>query len=120
VKELSFDPYNKLALTNPMERRGVSPQQMREFPQSVITMSPATELMMKAVLSKNLRHDGCPVLSWAMSNVVGHFDTKDNVYPRKERNENKIDPAIALIMAYSRAADEENTNPYATRGVLSF
>ena len=120
VRELSFDPYNKLALTNPMERRGVSAQQMREFPQSVVTMSPATEELMKAVLGRKLKHDGCPVLSWAMSNVVGHFDTKDNVYPRKERNENKIDPAIALIMAYSRATSDESNNPYATRGVLSF
>ena len=30
---------------------------------------------------------------------MGHYDAKDNVYPRKERAENKIDGAIALIMA---------------------
>jgi phage terminase large subunit-like protein len=34
-----------------------------------------------------------------IGNVVGHYDAKDNVYPRKERAENKIDGAIALIMA---------------------
>jgi phage terminase large subunit-like protein len=34
-----------------------------------------------------------------MGNVVGHYDAKDNVYPRKERAENKIDGAVALIMA---------------------
>ncbi len=34
-----------------------------------------------------------------LGNVVGHYDAKDNVYPRKERQENKTDRAIALIMA---------------------
>jgi phage terminase large subunit-like protein len=37
------------------------------------------------------------------SNVVAHTDVKDNIYPRKERPENKIDGIVALIMALSRA-----------------
>jgi phage terminase large subunit-like protein len=37
------------------------------------------------------------------SNVVAHTDVKDNIYPRKERAENKIDGIVALIMALSRA-----------------
>jgi phage terminase large subunit-like protein len=37
------------------------------------------------------------------SNVVAHLDAKDNIYPRKERPENKIDGIVALIMALSRA-----------------
>ena len=36
-------------------------------------------------------------------NVVAHLDAKDNIYPRKERPENKIDGIVALIMAISRA-----------------
>jgi phage terminase large subunit-like protein len=58
---------------------------------------------MQLIISGKIRHDGDPVLAWALSNVVGHFDRKDNVYPTKERPENKIDPAIALIMALGRA-----------------
>jgi phage terminase large subunit-like protein len=44
-----------------------------------------------------VRHNGDPVLGWAMGNVVARKDPKDNVYPRKVRDENKIDPAVALI-----------------------
>jgi phage terminase large subunit-like protein len=47
-------------------------------------------------------HDGNPVLSWMIGNVVGHYDAKENVYPRKERPENKIDGPVALIMAIGR------------------
>jgi hypothetical protein len=30
------------------------------------------------------------------SNVVAHLDVKDNIYPRKERAENKIDGIVGL------------------------
>jgi hypothetical protein len=39
---------------------------------------------------------------WDLSfGAVG--DAKDNIYPRKDRAENKIDGIVALIMALSRA-----------------
>ena len=50
-----------------------------------------------------IAHDGNPVLAWNIGNVVGHFDPRGNVYPRKERPENKIDAAIASIMALGTA-----------------
>ena len=45
-----------------------------------------------------------------MSNVIGHFDRKDNVFPVKDehqRGNNMTDGAIALIMALARAMVEE-------------
>ena len=38
-----------------------------------------------------------------ISNTVGRFDAKDNIYPRKERSENKIDGVVASLMALNRA-----------------
>lgn len=120
VRELSFDPYNALKITNPLLKLGIDESRLIAFPQTVAMMSPATEGMMKQVRSMEVRHDGCPVLTWAMSNVVGHFDNKDNVYPKKERPENKIDPAIAAIMARARALVGAPSSPYNERGVLAF
>lgn len=120
VRELSFDPYNALKITNPLLKFGIDESRLIAFPQTVAMMSPATEGMMKQVRSMEVRHDGCPVLTWAMSNVVGHFDAKDNVYPKKERPENKIDPAIAAIMARARALVGTPSSPYNERGVLAF
>ena len=45
-----------------------------------------------------------------MPNVVAKQDAKDNVYPRKERDENKIDGAVALIMAIGRAMRHDEMN----------
>ena len=60
--------------------------------------------------SGRLRHDGNPVLEWCVSNVVGRYDARGNVYPRKERPENKIDAAIAVIMTIGRATVSESTS----------
>jgi phage terminase large subunit-like protein len=62
--------------------------------------------------SGRLHHDGDPILTWMVSNVVCHRDGKDNIYPRKERNENKIDGVVAAIMALGRyMAAEPKTKP---------
>jgi phage terminase large subunit-like protein len=59
-------------------------------------------------------------LGWCIGNVVGHTDARDNVYPRKARPENKIDAAIALIMAIAQATDQvDATSVYETRGLLT-
>jgi phage terminase large subunit-like protein len=118
VKEVAFDPYNALKIANPLRKRGIPEAKLIQFPQTVAMMSPAAEGMMKRVRSGEVKHDGCPVLTWAMSNVVGHYDAKDNVYPKKERPENKIDPAIAAIMACARALPGGGQSVYETRGMV--
>ena len=62
-------------------------------------MSEPTKAVDVIMREHRFRHDGNPVFAWCLANVVGHLDTKDNVFPRKELPENKIDAAIALIMA---------------------
>lgn len=48
-------------------------------------------------------HDGNPAFIWMMSNVEVKADHNENIFPRKQRAENKIDAAIALIVAMSRS-----------------
>jgi phage terminase large subunit-like protein len=51
--------------------------------------------------ARTIRHAGCPVMEWEMSNVVAAPDKKDNVYPNKPVGQNhlKIDNPVALISA---------------------
>jgi phage terminase large subunit-like protein len=55
------------------------------------------------VLDGRLHHDGCPALTWMISNTMAKRDEGDNIKPIKERNENKIDAVVALIMAIGRS-----------------
>lgn len=55
-------------------------------------------------------HDGNPAFVWMMSNVEVHEDRNGNIYPRKQRAQNKIDAAVALIVGMSRAMVDAASN----------
>jgi phage terminase large subunit-like protein len=76
---------------------------MVEIRPLVLNFSPAMKELEELVAGKKLVHNGDPVLGWMIANVVCHRDAKDNIYPRKEKPENKIDGAVALIMALARS-----------------
>ena len=46
-----------------------------------------------------------------MSNVVGKADRRGDLYPAKQRPEQKIDAAVALMMAVGRAMAEDDRQP---------
>jgi hypothetical protein len=53
--------------------------------------------------------------------VVGRYDVRSNVYPRKARPEQKIDAVIALIMAVARSMTARPfVSVYETRGLDAF
>jgi phage terminase large subunit-like protein len=54
-------------------------------------------------------HDGNPAFIWMMSNVEVKSDHNENIFPRKQAAQNKIDAAVALIVAMSRAMVEGNS-----------
>ena len=50
-----------------------------------------------------LHHAGNHVLTWCIGDVVGKADRRGNLYPTKSRPDQKIDAAVALMMAVGRA-----------------
>ena len=118
VQEVAFDPWQATQLASHMLEQGMP---MVEVRQTVQNMSEPMKQLEALVLQGKLVHDGNPVLSWMMSNVVAHRDAKDNIYPRKERVENKIDGVVGLIMALSRAiAQQDGPSVYEQRGIYTF
>ncbi len=80
---------------------------MLEFRATTQNFSPAIIELDAAMRAGRLRHDGDPVLEWCVGNVVGRPDRRGNLYPAKQRPEQKIDAAVALMMAVGRAMAED-------------
>lgn len=97
--EVPFDPWQATQLSTHMLDEGLP---MVEYRQTVQNMSEPMKQFEALVLAGKLIHDGNPMMTWMISNVVCHRDAKDNIYPRKERHENKIDGPVAAIMAIGR------------------
>ena len=117
VQELPYDPWQATQMANRLVGEGAP---MVEYRQTVGTMSEPMKTLQALVLQKKLTHDGNPVMTWMVSNVICHLDAKDNIYPRKERPENKIDGPVATIMGIGRILAGGVTEPsvYESRGIL--
>jgi phage terminase large subunit-like protein len=100
VKEVIYDPWRATQLAHQLAKDGAT---VVEYRQTVQNMSPGMKEIGAAVKAGRFHHDVNPVLNWMMSNVVAKEDAKENIYPRKEKPENKIDGPVALIMGAGRA-----------------
>jgi phage terminase large subunit-like protein len=115
VQSVAYDPWGSTQLAQRLTEQGAP---MVEFRSNTQNFSEPTKELDAAMRSGRLQHDGSGPLGWCIGNVVGHYDARGNVYPRKARPENKIDAAIALIMAIARAMTDEGPSVYETRGLL--
>ena len=100
VREVAYDPWQATQLAQEMEKEGMV---MVELRHTVQNLSEPMKELEALILQQRIAHGECPILTWQASNVVAKIDVKDNIYPNKERAENKIDGMVALIMAMSRA-----------------
>lgn len=109
IDQAAYDPWQATQLAQEMQAEGLL---MVEVRQTVQNLSEPMKELEALVLQRKLAHGDCPILTWMASNVVAKLDAKDNIYPNKERPENKIDGIVGLIMAISRAiAGKEEEGP---------
>lgn len=108
INEIAYDPWRATQLAHQLMSDGAD---IVEYRNTVQNMSPAMREMEAAITGGRWRHSCDPVLTWMASNVVAKADAKDNIYPRKEKPENKIDGPIAILMALGRAVLTENDEP---------
>ena len=84
-------------------------------------MSPHTKELMKLVLEQKIAHGGHPVLRWMMDNIFIRTDPAGNIKADKAKSTEKIDGAVATIMALDRAircGNENGASVYDDRGIL--
>lgn len=113
--ELDYDPWNATQIAVQLMGDGVN---MVEFRQGYKSMSPAAKEFERLVVAGRIRHGGHPVLAWNINNIAITSDPAGNIKPDKQRSREKIDGAVAAIMAIGRATVQpaEEANPYASGG----
>ena len=109
LSEVGFDPAHARQFASRMQEEEAL-EMVEVRPTTMNFSEPMKEI--EALIGKDhFHHNGDPVLAWMASNVVCHYDNKDNIYPKKEKPENKIDGIIALIIAMSRAIAHQDDGP---------
>jgi phage terminase large subunit-like protein len=105
VLEIVFDPYQATMLISMLQDSGLT---CVEYKNIVPNMSEPMKEMDAMVKARTLLHCADPVMTWQMSNLVAKIDAKENVFPRKDKPEKKIDSVVALIMAVGRIMAKRN------------
>lgn len=119
ILEIAFDRWGAVQMVQNLEGMGFT---VVPFGQGYKDMSPPTKELMKLTLEKKLAHGGHPVLRWMMDNVFVRQDPAGNIKMDKEKSTEKIDGAVATVMALDRAIRNEGTtgSVYDERGIISF
>ncbi|WP_051411228.1 terminase TerL endonuclease subunit [Acetivibrio clariflavus] len=118
IKEIAFDRWGAVQMTQNLEALGFT---VVPFGQGFKDMSPPTKELMKLTLEERIAHGGHLVLRWMMDNIFVKTDPAGNIKPDKEKSTERIDGAVALIMALDRAlrhSGENTGSVYDERGLL--
>ena len=118
IREIAFDRWGAVQMVQNLEGMGFT---VVPFGQGFKDMSPPTKELMKLVLEERIAHGGHPVLRWMMDNIFIRTDPAGNIKPDKEKSTEKIDGAVATIMALDRAircGNDTSASVYDSRGIL--
>ena len=118
IREIAFDRWGAVQMVQNLEGMGFT---VVPFGQGFKDMSPPTKELMKLTLEQKIAHGAHPVLRWNMDNIFIRTDPAGNIKADKEKSTEKIDGAVATIMALDRAIRCGNNNAasvYDDRGLL--
>lgn len=101
VRECPIDPHGATGLSHDLDDEGLNPVTIT---QNYTNMSDPMKELEAAITAGRFHHDGNPIMTWCIGNVIGKFlpGNDDVVRPIKQGEDNKIDGAVALIMAIGR------------------
>lgn len=100
AREFAKDPWGGHQMGANLQAEGL---EVVDIPQQVRYLSEPMKEIEARVDGGKFHHDGNPCYVWQLSNVEVKEDRNENVFPRKARASNKIDAAIATIVAMNRA-----------------
>lgn len=105
IREIAYDRWGAEHLVQHLRSENF---EMIDFGQGFRDMSPPSKELHRLVLDGRLRHGGNPILRWMFENVYIETDAAANIKPSKKKSREKIDGAVATIMALDRAIARED------------
>lgn len=101
VETLAYDPYSAQQFAEQCEIQGLTPARMS---QTQTMFNEPIEDLMACIESGRFRHDGNPLLRWCAGNAILSESTRGQQMYDKRSSTEKIDPIVAMTMAFRIAA----------------
>lgn len=116
IEAFGYDRHFAGELVSKLEQDEVS---MTGFGMGYISMGSPTQEMERLIVAGDMQHNKCPILTWNFSNCIVSKDPAGNLKPDKAKSIERIDGAVASIIALGMYLnrEEKKTNPYEDRGL---
>lgn len=98
--DAAIDPYQAQQFGEIVTQEGVT---IAAMPQSTRHFNEPIAEFRQAMADGRITHNGDPVLRWCLANAVAVRDRQDRWMLSKKDSASKIDPLVAVIMAFMRA-----------------
>ncbi len=106
IVQIGYDKWDASQMVQHLQNH-IGADKLVQVPMTTEHLSHPMKFLAGLIQTGRIHHDGNLCMSWMIGNVTAQIDRNDNVYPRKEREERKIDGAVALIVALSREQRNE-------------
>jgi phage terminase large subunit-like protein len=118
LEMLGTDPWNSQMLTQRLEKSGVK---LYQVPQNMANLSPAMKEQERLMKIGKLTHEENPAARWCFGNTNIAVDGNGNIKPMKNKSKERIDIAVAGIIAMAVAVQlgATVTSVYEQRGMRS-
>jgi len=117
IKSICYDRWNASQIVIDLQNDGAN---LDPFGQGFVSMSMPTKTLEAEILAQNIIHNNNPCVNWCLSNVMIQEDPAGNIKPNKGKSVDRIDPIVALIMAFgSYFSGEDSDSVYDKRGILT-
>lgn len=113
IVEVAYDRWGMTQLSQDLMDAGMT---VVPFGQGFASMSAPTKEFERLVLEKKYHHGANPVMRWMVDNIVVRSDPAGNLKIDKARSTEKVDGAIAAVMALDRATRHEEPKKYRAAG----
>jgi phage terminase large subunit-like protein len=102
IRAVGFDPWHAEQLQAQLTTEdGYAEEEALNVPQTFAGMSSGCKAMEAEVSAGAVDAGGCPLMLWCAGNAVVMRDNKDNIYPVKRKSRGRIDPIVALAIAWN-------------------
>ena len=120
IRDIAYDRWGAVQMVQNLEEDGFT---VVPFGQGFKDMSPPTKELFKLTMEQKIAHGGHPILRWMVDNIYITQDPAGNIKADKKKSTEKIDGAVAAIMALDRAircGNDNSASVYDERGLFTF
>lgn len=108
IRELAYDPALANGLIKKVLQSGFKKDRVIKYTQNMMNYASPCGDFVRVIARREIEHDGDPVLRWQVTNLRWIKNHTGLMMPDKLKSIEKIDGAVASIMAYGRGTHPDN------------